>query len=239
VDGDWETFQRSVLSKKRKKSLRRLEEKLSARGQVDFAVHDGGRDLAALLAEGLDLELGGWKGEQGIAVLSRRRTARFYRSVAEWAAQAGILRLSFLRLDGRAVAFGFRLEQQGVIYALKTAYAEEFREYGPGLLLKRRLLADAFGRPDVHLVDWLPGATPHKLLFASGVRQLLRVQLFSGSPAGVLERGLATAVSMARVQTRRRLPDERRKQIRRALGVDRVRAAGPDESAPHRDGVRT
>jgi CelD/BcsL family acetyltransferase involved in cellulose biosynthesis len=204
---------------------------------VDFEVHDGGRDLAALLDEGLGLELAGWKGQRGIAVLSRPQTARFYRSVAEWAARAGILRLYFLRLDGRAVAFGYRLEQQGVVYSLKIAHAEEFREYGPGLLLKHHFLADDFRRPDVHLIDWLPGATPHKLLFASGVRPLLRLQFFSRGAVGGLERGLAAALTTAHDQARQRLSEDRRTQIRRALGIDRARAPAPTEPSVPRGGM--
>jgi CelD/BcsL family acetyltransferase involved in cellulose biosynthesis len=160
------------------------------------------------------LELGGWKGEQGTAVLSNPRTEQFYRSVAEWAARAGILRLCFLRLDGRAIAFGYRLEQQGVIYSLKIAHAEEFREYAPGILLKNRSLADAFRRADVKRVEWLGVDDPHKLDFASGVRQQLRLQLFSGGAAGAMERGLAAAVAVARAEARRRLSLERRKRIR-------------------------
>lgn len=237
VDGEWEAFQRSVVPGKRRKSLRRLEEKLSARGRVDFEIHDGGQDLSALLTEGLGLELGGWKGEQGTAVLSRPQTEQFYRSVAEWAARAGMLRLYFLRLDGRAIAFGYRLEQQGVIYALKTAHAETFREYGPGFLLMNRLLADAFGRPDVRQVEWLGVDDPHKLDFASGVRQTLRLQLFSGGAAGAMERGLAAAVAVARAEARRRLSLERRKQVRRALKG--VIAAAPIATAARRDGGRT
>jgi CelD/BcsL family acetyltransferase involved in cellulose biosynthesis len=217
VDGEWETFQRSVVPGRRRKSLRRLEEKLGARGRVDFEVHDGGHDLTALLNEGLGLELEGWKGEQGTAVLSRPQTEQFYRSVAEWAARAGILRLYFLRLDGRAVAFGYRLEQQGVIYGLKIAHAEEFRQYGPGFLLMHRLLADAFRRPEVRLVEWSGAEDSHKLDFASGVRHLLRLQLFAGGAAGAMERGLAAAVSAARGEARRRLSEEKRKRIRRAL----------------------
>jgi hypothetical protein len=88
----------------------------------------------------------------------------------------------------------------------------------------------------VRLIDWLPGATPHKLEFASGVRPLLRLRLFSSAGAGVLERGLATAVSTARERTRRRLSEERRTQIRRTLGIDRVRAPAPTGPPTPRDG---
>jgi CelD/BcsL family acetyltransferase involved in cellulose biosynthesis len=236
VDGEWEAFQFSVVPARRRKSLRRLEEKLSARGRVDFEIHNGGQDLTALLTEGLGLELGGWKGEQGTAVLSHPRTEQFYRSVAEWAARAGILRLYFLRLDGRAVAFGYRLEQQGVIYGLKIAHEEAFREYGPGFLLMNRMLADAFRRPDVQRIEWLGVDDPHKLEFASGVRQQLRLQLFSGGAAGAMERGLAAAVAVARAEARRRLSLERRKQIRRALKG--AIAAAPIATGARRDGGR-
>jgi CelD/BcsL family acetyltransferase involved in cellulose biosynthesis len=236
VDGEWEAFQRSVVPGRRRKSLRRLEERLSATGRLHFEVLDGGRDLPRLLTEGLGLELGGWKGERGTAVLSRPETEQFYRSVAEWAAGAGILRLYFIRLDGRAIAFGYRLEQRGVIYSVKIAHAEEFRQYGPGVMLKNRSLADAFLRPDVRLVEWLGEDDLHKADFVTGVHRQLRLQLFAGSPVGAVERGLAAAVSVARAEARRRVPTDRRRGIRRA--VQRVIGAGtgaPDRGTgrPH------
>jgi hypothetical protein len=99
------------------------------------------------------------------------------------------------------------------------------------------LLADAFGRPDVRQVEWLGVDDPHKLDFASGVRQTLRLQLFSGGAAGAMERGLAAAVAVARAEARRRLSLERRKQVRRALKG--VIAAAPIATAARRDGGRT
>jgi CelD/BcsL family acetyltransferase involved in cellulose biosynthesis len=187
--------------------------------------HDGRENLPALLSEGFGLELRGWKGRQGTAVLSRPRTEQFYRAAAEWAAQAGILRLYSLRLDGRAIAFACQIEQRGVMYGVKKAYDEEFREYGPGLLLVSRLLADACRRPEVRLFEWQGQDEPHKLEFASGVRRQLHLQLFSRGVAGGVERGLAAAVSVANAEARRRLSRERRQQIRRVL--HRVSAAVP------------
>jgi CelD/BcsL family acetyltransferase involved in cellulose biosynthesis len=225
VDGDWDTFCREVLSARRRKRLRRQEEKLAGLGHIDLTVHDGTVDRVEFLSEGLRLELAGWKGEQGTAVLSRPRTAQFYRSVADWAAEVGILRLYFLRLNGRAIAFGYRLEQQGVIYGVKIAYAEKFREYGPGLLLMHGMMVDAFGRAEVRSVEWQGEADPHKLDFASGVREQLRLQLFSGGPAGALDHGMATAVHTARAEAVRRLSPETRRRVARTF--DWVRAAVP------------
>jgi hypothetical protein len=79
---------------------------------------------------------------------------------------------------------------------------------------------------------------PHKLDFASGVRQQLRLQLFARGAAGAIERGLAAAVAVARAQARRLLSIERRKRIRRA--VNRLFAAVPIAGAgARRDRRRT
>ena len=81
------------------------------------------------------MEGSGWKTRTAIA--SRPDTRRFYRDVARWAAGRGWLRLGFLRLDGRALAFDFCLEHAGTHYLLKTGFDPAFRAYGPGMLMRK------------------------------------------------------------------------------------------------------
>jgi CelD/BcsL family acetyltransferase involved in cellulose biosynthesis len=234
VEGDWDEFLRSALSSRRRRTLRRHEEKLAAQGRVDFEVYDGRNDLSALLTEGFRVELGGWKGRERTAVLSRRQTERFYRSAAEWAAQAGLLRLTFLRLDGRPVAFNYSLEQFGVTYFIKIVFDEEFREYGPGLQLIHRLLQRAFDSDDLRLFEWLGEDDQYKVELSSGIRDQVRLQLFSRSAAGAIDRGLATAVSAARAEARRRLtPDTRRRIV---VTLNKLRPPlGPRARSPQDD----
>jgi CelD/BcsL family acetyltransferase involved in cellulose biosynthesis len=221
VDGDWEAFRREVLSAQRRKTLRRRERLLSSRGRVGLEVLDGQQDLDALVAEGFALEAAGWKGAQGTAVLSRPDTEHFYRSVARWAAQAGILRLYFLRLDARAIGFMFQIEQGGTTYSLKTTYAEDLRDVGPGILMKHRMLAEAFARPDLRRAEFLGEDEPYKLEFATGVREQVRLRLFARGVVGRVERGSAVAVSGLRAEARRRLSPEARRRI--LASVDRLR----------------
>jgi hypothetical protein len=76
------------------------------------------------------IEASGWKGERGAAIISRPETRSFYTEVSRWAARNGWLRLAFLRLDGRALAFQCGLEDGGTHYFLKGG----FRQRVPPLL---------------------------------------------------------------------------------------------------------
>ena len=96
---------------------------------------DGRDGLDSLLTEGFAIESAGWKAAGGTAIVSRAETEGFYREVAAWAAQRGWLRLAFLRLDGRALAFEFAIEEGGVYYALKSGFDPAYRAFSPGTLL--------------------------------------------------------------------------------------------------------
>ena len=47
--------------------------------------------------------------------------------MARWAAAKGWLRLAFLRLDGKPLAFDFGLNDGNTLYSLKTGYDEAYR----------------------------------------------------------------------------------------------------------------
>ena len=81
------------------------------------------------------VEASGWKRESGTAIDSRPDTLGFYTEIARWAAARGILRLAFLRLDGRAIAFELALEDNGVYAILKGGFDVELRKFGPGGLI--------------------------------------------------------------------------------------------------------
>jgi CelD/BcsL family acetyltransferase involved in cellulose biosynthesis len=217
VDGDWDAFEKQVLTTSRRQSLRRNSRRLEAQGRVALEVRDGAQDLSQLFSEGFGLEVDGWKGEQGTAVLSRPRTAGFYRSVVEWASSLGLLRLYFLRVDGRPIGFSCNLQSHGVSYALKTAHSTDFRAYGPGMLMTHRLLGEAFADPCLTSVEFLGEDEPYKCEFSTGARQQDRIRFYGGGVAGRAERGLAIAVREARVQARRRLPHEVRQRLVGAL----------------------
>jgi CelD/BcsL family acetyltransferase involved in cellulose biosynthesis len=141
--GRWEDY-RAGRDRKLLSEVRRRRRRLEEQGTLSLEVVDGTERLAERLEEGFALEAAAWKGEAGTAIVSDPATLRYYRAGAEWASRRGILRLAYLRLDGRLLAFDYCLEEGGVHYLLKIGYDPAFRKYGPGMLMRHDMLLRAF-----------------------------------------------------------------------------------------------
>ena len=180
LDGDWEAYERSLDGKLRR-DLARRGRRLDEEGVVTFDIRDGTEKLEEALEEGFALEPSGWKASRGTAIVSRPETREFYAGLAEWAATRGILRLSFLRLDGRPLAFQFGLEDHGVYYFVKGGYAPTESRYAPMKLLLRSVLQNGFAS-GLERFEFLGPPEPFKLEGTSTCHDLKRVELFDRSP---------------------------------------------------------
>ena len=177
-----------TMSAKRRYSLRKLDKRLGETGTVSFEIDDGRHDLDALLADGFRLEGRPWKLAAGSAILSHPSTTRFYTAVARWAAEADMLRLALLRLDGRPIAFSFNLQDGGRLYGVKLGMDDDYGKLGPGTVLTRRLVEYAFGQPDLTQLDLLGQNDGHKADISTGTREQVRLQLFPAGRLGQLQR---------------------------------------------------
>lgn len=133
------------LHTKFKANLRRRGRKLAEKGAVGFQRIEGGPGLAAALEDGFRLEQSGWKGARGTAIAQDAATRGFYTELARNAAYAGRLRLYFLTLDGRPIAFHFGLEHEGRYLLLKPGYDESLGDCSPGQLLMEKVIQDCIG----------------------------------------------------------------------------------------------
>jgi CelD/BcsL family acetyltransferase involved in cellulose biosynthesis len=184
IEGDWEAYQNS-LSRNFRSDVRRCLRRLREAGTVTFEIQDGRERLESSLAEGFAVESAGWKAARRTAITARPETERFYREVGAWAAAKSWLRLAFLRLDGRALAFEFAIEEGGVYYALKSGYDPEYRAFSPGKLLIHQTLEQAF---TLGLARYELGvAEKYKSSWANAFRKLVRFQAFAPSPAGLVD----------------------------------------------------
>jgi CelD/BcsL family acetyltransferase involved in cellulose biosynthesis len=186
IEGDWEAYERSLSKNVRNDVGRRLR-RLSEEGKVTFEVADGSERLDVLLAEGFAIEAAAWKGKGGTAIASDERTSRFYREVASWAASRGWLRLGFLRLDGRPIAFLYDLEENGVHYYLKGGYDPGLARFSPSKVLLHLMVQRAF-RVGLRRFEFGGSDEAYKLQWASATRDLALLQAFSRSLQGLAER---------------------------------------------------
>jgi CelD/BcsL family acetyltransferase involved in cellulose biosynthesis len=185
VEGPFEEYMGS-LERKFRKEIGRHTRRLEERGEVTFAYEDGSERLDELLAEGFRLEGSGWKEQAGTAILSDPGVEGFYRAIARWAAGRGWLRLAFLRLDGRPIAFDMCLEHGGAVYVLKGGFDVEERKLGPGALLTHDGIRRAF-ELGLSSYELLGQDDDYKRSWTSHTRARLRFQAFPGTPAGLAE----------------------------------------------------
>lgn len=189
TQGGWDTYQ-AGLDAKLRREMRRRRRRLDDSGKVHLEVTSGGDRLRQLLAEGLRVESSGWKGAHGTAIASDRRTRRFYEDIAQWADRRGWLRLAFLRLDGRPIAFDLCLETDRSHFLLKTGYDHAFQRFGPGVILRSMMLERAFAG-DIDTYEFLGTVVGEnnrwKLDWTGEYLDRLRFQAFAPSLAGRME----------------------------------------------------
>ncbi len=183
IDGDWMSYQ-AGLSRKFLRDADRRWRKLEQEGEVAVEVADGSSRLDELLHEGFRIEPSGWKGSRGTAILADPPAYRFYIEVAGWAASRGWLRLAFLRVEGRAIAFQLGIEQGGAYYFIKGGYDPAFSRYAPARLLVRAMLERAFAR-SLFSFEFLGSDEPWKLEWTQSTRERRELRAFRRTPAGV------------------------------------------------------
>jgi CelD/BcsL family acetyltransferase involved in cellulose biosynthesis len=182
LEGDFDGY-RETLPRKLRKELGRLGRRLADEGSVEYAFEDGSERLGELLDEGFGVEGSGWKTEAGTAILSCPETHRFYGDVARWAAARGTLVLSFLRLDGRPIAFDLCIEEAGAIHVLKGGFDAAYSRFGPGSLLTANSIERAYSR-GLRSYELLGADDDYKRVWTGTVRDRVRFQAFAPSPAG-------------------------------------------------------
>jgi CelD/BcsL family acetyltransferase involved in cellulose biosynthesis len=181
LPGDYEQYLASRSGKFRN-YLKRAERRLQAAGHVEFQVVDAAADFDACYEQMLAVERDSWKHGHGTAISVVAHQSGFYRDLCMSARESGTLHLSFLRLDGHAVAYNLGVIAGGRYYYLKTSYSQAHREYGVATVGRARLIHDLISRgvaefdfpaePYEWETQWTDGARWHRslLLFNRGFK---------------------------------------------------------------------
>jgi CelD/BcsL family acetyltransferase involved in cellulose biosynthesis len=177
-------YQRSLSHNLRHDVERRLRRLLEV-GAVSVEVCDGSEKLDERLREGFAVEASSWKGAGGTAISSRHSTRSFYSDVAHWAASLGWLRLAFLRLDGRAIAFQFDLQVDRTYYSLKIGFDPAYERFSPGKLLAYTMAARAIAL-GIDAYELLGTDEPWKYRWTTSVHDRVALLCFRRSATGFL-----------------------------------------------------
>jgi CelD/BcsL family acetyltransferase involved in cellulose biosynthesis len=146
INGSWDEYCRT-LSSRRRQDYRRARRGLERVGKVEVEIQAPSEaEVAAAMAEAMRIEAASWKGRGGSAMLANPRLSGFFRQLTTRLARQGKLRLSFLRLDGVAIAMQVGAVHAGRWWVLKIGYDERWAEHSPGIQLMWDVLREAFER---------------------------------------------------------------------------------------------
>jgi CelD/BcsL family acetyltransferase involved in cellulose biosynthesis len=156
-------------------NLRKRHERLSKLGPVDVEVITETAAIQEAIKDGLRIEAAAWKGDEGTAILSNPDVTAFYTRLAEREADAKNLKLLFLRLGGKRIAFSYLIYSQDTLYPVKIGYDPEYHTYSPGNMLLNLILQEAcangykeydfLGSDDEWKYDWTKEIRAHEWLF--------------------------------------------------------------------------
>lgn len=175
IPASWEELEKRLDARFRQ-NLRRRRRRLEEHGPVKFEIITGGEALDAALEDAFTIEASGWKGAGGSAIRARPELVGFYSAWAHHLAQKNRLRLCFLTLNGKRIAFHYAFISGGRYYLPKCAFDETYAECSPGQLLMVEVLKHCieqkletfeflgFSMPWKR--DWTPLVRPYSTLMA-------------------------------------------------------------------------
>lgn len=138
----------ACLTPRRRADLRRAERRARRLGEVTCELHAprSASELAPLMQEALAIENLSWKAGAGTALTTDEDQGRFFEAFTGEAMRSGMLRIAFLRIDGRAVAMQIASEWNRRFWLFKISHDQDFAECSPGQLLIWHTLRDAASR---------------------------------------------------------------------------------------------
>jgi CelD/BcsL family acetyltransferase involved in cellulose biosynthesis len=173
------------LNAGRRSDLRRARRTLEKTGPVTFdGLSPAPGELGPLLDEAFRVEAASWKGREGSALARDANRGPFYRRYAEAASEKGILRLSFLRVDGQAAAMQLAVESGQGLWILKIGYDERFARGSPGILLTMEALRHAAER-GLRTYEFLGTVEPWIRLWTDQVRPCITLRAYPANMRGM------------------------------------------------------
>jgi CelD/BcsL family acetyltransferase involved in cellulose biosynthesis len=148
-----------TLDKKERHEIRRKMRRAEAAGPVLLTPSP---DPAADLEVFIDLHQKRW-GEEGLfpATEGGAASRRFFAGLFESCAQAGIVELSFLTVNGNRIAAGVILDDGCTVYYYNAGVEPDARDLSPGVLMVASYIKRAIEQGRTRL-DFMRGDEPYK-----------------------------------------------------------------------------
>lgn len=121
---------------RRRSDFRRAMRRAESFGAVSFeTITPSPEQFEALFDEAVGVELLGWKHEAGSAIASDPGRLEFFRRFFRSNCAEGCFHVSFMRIDGKAMAMQLAITWSGRYWLFKIGHDAQFNKCSPGTLL--------------------------------------------------------------------------------------------------------
>jgi CelD/BcsL family acetyltransferase involved in cellulose biosynthesis len=141
------------LSGSTRKKLRQHRRRLSEAGSVASVIDSEPEDVRRALESFLALEVDGWKGRQGTAILCSDVDAAFMRAAVSALSALGCASIHSIHVDGHPVSMQIVARCGRAAFTWKTTYDERFQDFSPGMLLLEDYTATFLADRSIAYVD--------------------------------------------------------------------------------------
>ncbi|WEK42791.1 MAG: GNAT family N-acetyltransferase [Candidatus Sphingomonas colombiensis] len=151
------------------------EKHLGAHGELDWRFLSG-NDWPTAFEALATVEQASWIADRtdgSDAKFTDTGHGAFWRSLADDATLAAMMRGALLSVDGRPAAFSFDLDIGGLRYAIANSYDPAYAKHSPGKLLYYRNLVDALAGGTTR-VDWGAGDSGYKSVIGATPGPMIR-----------------------------------------------------------------
>ncbi|MFQ5600084.1 MAG: GNAT family N-acetyltransferase [Candidatus Krumholzibacteriia bacterium] len=180
LHGSWDDY-RSTISKRFLKVLRNNRNRVTKQFKAEVELFESPDAVEAGLPDMFEIGERSWQGQGRSAVGSTPESRMFYEAIARTFSRRGQVRLWFLKLDGRRVAFEFHLVHGGVEFGLKTGYDVDHEKLGAGTYLDQHIVERLFEEKHVHEYDLLGNCDFYKQRWTKCTRDYHRLTLYGGT----------------------------------------------------------
>lgn len=162
---DWESFYEAKVRASRRRTLRRRAKRLGTLGTIVVDLARSPEAVGATLDDAFRLHALRWRSRPDHSTFGSLQGQRFHRAALVALARDDAVRVTTMRIDGRAIAFQLWFALGTSAYLYRQAYDPEFARFGLGFAITLHAIRAAMGER-LRLVELLGGAEPVKLEIA-------------------------------------------------------------------------
>lgn len=177
ISQSWNSYL-SSKSRHFRHELNRKSRLLEKAGKAEWVVITTQDHVQMAMENLFSIEKNSWKHQQGRSLVARPVVGRFYEEFARRSAEKGWLRMHFLFLNSRPIAYIYGLVFKNEYFALKTSYDEGYKPLSPGIVLFGHALRDAFEHR-FSAFDFLGEESRWKNQYANDMRRHVDLCVFS------------------------------------------------------------